>query len=423
MTRGRGPAVALVSAGLLAGSLTALVTPSVANAAPGAVAGSAEVTAALPPLGPGDWPNRRNKPPGAGVNEAETAITVANAPGLHIQTVKPSAFNAFGGQAGATGHGLLFFGRPGGGIRAEDQVSGALRWTSTVGSVSMSVGETAVYTVGAPLVGSGSGVYALDASTGHQLWHKALAGVTFATPPTLVGNQLLVSWQNNQGANGRALVTSYNAATGAKLWQTKLPDRFGPSQASAGGNVAAVTSEDGIVQTLNLTTGALRWSYDAGAEGGGTSQSRPVIRGNRLFIGLLVPGFKGFVGAFDLNTGAPLWTRTFDVQPFFDLVENDGVLYLAALGDGTVDDLFALSSDTGATIWSKATGADGSPTLANGVLFLPTFFGGTALKTYAAAAGASLGATSVDTPVSEPMVSHGKVYLLEQDGDLDVFTP
>ncbi len=421
--------------GLLA---AALVVPSSAGAATGLRAGSTSVAAALPPLGSGDWTGARNKVAGGGWNQAETTIGTANAASLHVARTYPGVDNSYGGQSGATGHGMFYAGRSGGGIVAYDEATGAVRWSATTGSMQLAVGDRAVFTVtgGDGLPGSGPGsITAYDAGTGARLWHKAIANVLNIAPPTLSGSRVLVAWNGQAGRLGPSYVASYDIATGRKMWQQKLPNVGGAgwpyrvSAVSAQDGVGVVTIADGSAAAFDLGSGALLWKLNVGGLTAGLTQSRPVIRDGLVYLALSYSGgSSGVVKALRLTTGVQSWSRDFVGGPFTGLTEAAGVLYLGLDVEGLpagTQDLYALRSADGGTIWSREIGSVGTPpTIANGVLYVSPVLGGTRLMTLAAATGATLGTVPLAfDDFGEAAISHGRVYVYEGNGPIAVLTP
>jgi outer membrane protein assembly factor BamB len=345
--------------------------------------------------------------------------------------------NSYGAQAGATGHGLFYAGRSGGGIAAYNESTGVRRWTAPVGSQLLAVGDSAVVTVtgGDGLPGSGSGsVTAYDAGTGARLWHKAIPDVLYMAPPTLSGSRVLVAWNGQVGALAPAYVASYDLATGRKVWQKKLPNTGGAdwpyrvSAVSAQDGVGVVTIAGGSAAAFDLGSGALRWKLNVGGLVAGLTQSRPVIRDGVVYLALIYGGSSGVVKALGLTTGAQVWSRDFVGQPYNGLAEADGVLYLGLDVEGMpagTPDLYALSSADGHSLWSREIGSVGvPPTIANGVLYVSPVLGANRLLTVSAATGATLGTVNLAfQDFAEAAISHGRVYVYEGNGPIDVLTP
>jgi outer membrane protein assembly factor BamB len=411
--------------GLLA---AALVLPSGTSLAAAGVApaGTAPSAAALPPLAPGDWTGSRNKAAGGGVNQAELSIRPQNAQALHIVNHIPSTATDASPQSGATGHGLLYAGLPGGGLGAYDLIGWTQKWSARLGSNLIAVDDNAVYTVAAgdSADSGGTGVAAYKPGTGAKIWRRSLPGIIEAAPPTLFGSTLYVTWaKRNKHGQATAWVTALKVTTGATIWQTQVPGGGLLSSLSASGNAGVMSVSNGVARSINLANGALGWA--TAREGDGNGMARPVIRGSTVYLGSIGNDLQGVVRALDLGTGAVQWSRRLTGPVFGSVVVSDGVVYAGASNSEHpgAPDLYALNADDGSVIWAVPSGVDASLSLANGVLFVPTFFGGNGMKSYDAATGAQLGQiTLADRQVNtEPMISHERVYLLQNDGQLDIF--
>lgn len=108
--------------------LTAVTGLPLASAAPPATS-ARPVASTQALLAPGDWGQYRNGAPSGGFNQAETTLSPATAKRLQVRRTM-AATTFFGGQAGATGHGLLYTSGPDGGIAAYDETTGASRWSA-----------------------------------------------------------------------------------------------------------------------------------------------------------------------------------------------------------------------------------------------------------------------------------------------------
>ena len=210
----------------------------------------------------------------------------------------------------------------------------------------------------APAVSSGYvyvtddyGLYALDASTGAQLW---------STYPSAVYSDPAI-------ADGRVYAQSlaFNASTGDLLWIH--PPGDGGSPAVSDGYV--YVGVDGVI-ALNASTGEKIWNYTTGRE----TRSSPAVAYGQVFIGT---GFDGEVVALNASTGAKIWNYTTGYGVNSSPAVAGDVVYIGS-DDGN---LYALNAFTGTKLWSfriqpllDEHGLDrhlyASPAIANGVIYM-----------------------------------------------------
>lgn len=389
----------------------AVVTSLALAGAPMASPSSALAAAAAPsPLTADDWTSFRNRAPSGGFNSAESVLSPATVAGLRLLSRTPTA-HAFQNrdQVGATGHGLFYRAAPRG-ITALDQATGATVWVAPLGSNAIALGGGAVYTVDQ----QGPWLLAYQATTGALLWQARLPGAA-TTSPTVVGSRVVVSVVQRFGRR-LGEVVSVSAATGAIVRRTQVDTPGAISHVAVRDGVAVVTGAEGRVVALDLASGTRLWSRRLTADIQFYAHS-PVIREGRVFV----THGQGFLQALDLRTGRRLWSHRLPSPVFTAPAAAGGLVYVAA-GDAGVPDLFAYDAETGALRWSRSAGTSASsPTVANGVLYVGTFHGGTALKAFDAATGSPLGVWPTPFPLSEPMVSGGKVYVYDVDDGVSVF--
>ena len=161
-------------------------------------------------------------------------------------------------------------------------------------------------------------LYALDASTGAEVWNASLGG-TSSTPA--VAGEIVIAGSSDG-------LHAYDAGTGILLWD--FPGaQVGVSPVVAGNLVYAATNErTGTVYAVDTRTGEEVWSYTLEAPGDGTFAafyaSSPAVSDGVLYIGaennrlyafgdggLPEPAFTGWSGTVMLTAG-----RTFTVTPF-----------------------------------------------------------------------------------------------------------
>lgn len=114
-------------------------------------------------------------------------------------------------------------------------------------------------------------VYALDRSTGCELWRFATHN-TLDTAPALSGGSLYF------GGRGRVLY-AVDAATGEELWRFGSEGRIETSPAAESGKV--VFGDDAeVVYGLDVSTGQLAWQTESSSR----VAAEPVISGDAVFL-------------------------------------------------------------------------------------------------------------------------------------------
>ncbi len=135
-----------------------------------------------------------------------------------------------------------------------------------------------------------------------------------------------------------------NPSTGAQVWvyPTELPLGHSPTVVDG---VAYVGSFDRRIHAINATTGAGIWT--SAIAGGGFDVS-PLVVDGRVVAG----NRDGTLYCFNASTGGTMWTFPTDLkQPIcFSCAYNNGVVYFAA------DDMYAYAVNitTGAQVWKSA---------------------------------------------------------------------
>ena len=406
----------------------AVLTPPAASAT-GPVVASLSASTSLPPLRAGDWLMYRDRDAHGGWNGSETLLSTSTAGSLVPIFAFPAAGAFIPEQLGAVGHGLLFAQGAGGGLSAFDAATGQVRWTAPSAGTEVALGGDVVYTVTA----AGT-IVVLDAATGRSRWQLTVPGdwVSFygqaLRPPTLVNGCLLVSGIQSYPVSPtvtwrRSVVDCFSVATRSLRWSTVVaaPDSTigAPSADSRG---VFVATDGHTVTALSLTTGAIRWQT-ASAVGSETStpMPSPVVRGDRVMVGFAGGSFR----AFNISTGQQVWSQqACPASPsaiFATAASANGVDYVTCenYSNTVAADLVAVSEADGHIIWSVRSNEDNSPpTVANGVVYVgTTATGSNGLAAYGAANGILLGSWTVRGPgghydsVTEPIVSHGRVYI------------
>lgn len=127
-----------------------------------------------------------------------------------------------------------------------------VKWSYTTGG---RVYSSPTVVNGVVYIGSNA-LYALNASTGAQLWSYTNTGGNVDPAPAVVNGIVYIGTQDHR-------VVALNATTGAVVWSYSTGDIVDSSPTVANG-VVYVGSEDSNVYALNASTGAALWSYSLG---------------------------------------------------------------------------------------------------------------------------------------------------------------
>lgn len=165
------------------------------------------------------------------------------------------------------------------------------------------------------------------------------------------------------------IVTAYDAVTGRQLWRydPQVPLRFGREACcdivtrglAAWDGQILVATLDGRLIALDAATGAVKWSVQTTDQTQGyTITGAPRVYNGRVIIGNggAENGVRGYVSAYDADTGAMLWRwHTVPGNPALGF-ENEAMERAAATwsgewwrkgGGGTAWDSFAFDPATG----------------------------------------------------------------------------
>jgi len=160
-------------------------------------------------------------------------------------------------------------------------------------------------------------LYALNATTGQQVWRYSATANPFSSPAVANG----IVYVGNVDGRVRAL----NAANGLLLWtfmSERTPVSIETCPAVADGTVY-VASDDGYLYALNAYNGFLLWKYDAG-------QYKPIESSPAVANGLVYFGsaFTGALYAVSTATGALSWYYPADICQYCSPAVTNGIVYV-----------------------------------------------------------------------------------------------
>jgi outer membrane protein assembly factor BamB len=149
-------------------------------------------------------------------------------------------------------------------------------------------------------------------------------------------------------------------ADGTQMWQQRLLPNGGPaddfaladeppqipqSSPTVAGGLAFVGGPNGLVQAVDIVTGARVWRYEVN----GLVAAAPTVAGDKVLVGEYLGGTR--FTAVEATTGMPLWSR--DLGGVWASPEHeDGRIYV-----GTVDGwMYVLNAADGETRWRWKAG-------------------------------------------------------------------
>jgi len=192
-------------------------------------------------------------------------------------------------------------------------------------------------------------VFAVDETTGVELWRHQTSGVLTAS--TYADGRVFFGLSDQAGG-----VICINASTGAEIWKQDLSPNFVKSSPLVHGGIVYAGVTDDYIRTFDAATGHYKWGYQTD----GPVYSSPAADGDLLFFG------SDDAKLYALNvsglTPVSLWNFT----------ANGAIRSTPAINGGRVffgsdnNKLYAVNKTTGELIWSWATSTT-SAKIQNGV--------------------------------------------------------
>jgi len=219
---------------------------------------------------------------------------------------------------------------------------------------------------------------------------------------------------------------AFDTIKGSVLWTYPSGSRILSSPTVTNG-VVYFGNDNGNLDALNAITGQLLWTITIPRDG---IDGSPIVANGVVYIGSVF----GNIYAFSAAKGKLLWTTRMSHYISSVPVVSNGVVYISFKLNGT---LAALNAKTGTLLWTGTVaygGTDGSPSVANGMVYTAAFstvspYDVTLYAFNALGCGnstcSSLWTAPVGSPggngVSSPAVSNGIVYFGSREGTLYAF--
>ena len=342
-----------------------------------------------------------------GNNPFENTLNVNNVGDLDTLWSKP--IGRTGGSAVVAG-GKIYVGSLAGKLNAFNSATGA-----AVAGFPVDVGAEIIYATpavgaGRVFIGSDNGkLHAFDALTGATVagFPKVLGGSIYSSPALALGNVYV-------GCNDGFLY-AFNATTGVPVagFPLNLTGLLYGSPTVIGKKVY-IGSSSGQLYSFDALTGAAISGF-------------PVVSGNAIYGTVAGSGLTGFFGSADaklygfrladgaIPAGFPVPTSgSISSSP----AVAGGKVFAGSDGAGEISAWFT----AGGLAWSQILGgsADGSPMVANGVVYTGTQH---RLFALSAATGAILwSADATQEGFTSPLVADGILYYPARDGNLYAFS-
>jgi outer membrane protein assembly factor BamB len=191
-------------------------------------------------------------------------------------------------------------------------------WVATLADVSsyplIADGRVYLLSRGSSAGWYGTQLYALDLATGATVWGPLdIPGTYFWSAHAFDGGRLFV-------VSYDAVLTAFDAATGAEAWSVTVPGGYAEAAPTATGGVVYVAAGS-MVSALAASDGRLLWSTYHWSVG----QSSPTVTTDGLFVSTPCA-----IEKLDLLSGTPIWTATAGCQGGIAKTTAfaDGALYL-----------------------------------------------------------------------------------------------
>ncbi len=353
-----------------------------------------------------EWRQFHAGPSRLGVS-TDTTLRRANVDGLEIVWSRAAGQTEEGvNSSPAVADGVVYVGSDDGRLYAFGAGAGRLLWSKRVGGGK--VRSSPAVANGVVFIGAdGGSLQARRTSNGRLLWERDLKG-RITAPPLVVDGRVFVGSRGGtffalKADTGRTIwkhytwsvwdaaayrdglvyvgsdkerVWAFNARTGRVRWETEVWGRVRSTPAVGPGRLFFGT-DMGRVYALDRLTGAKLWYAAATKSGTGFVRCAPAVAEGRVYVtvGMTTTPMDGMTKAFDVATGAYLWTGDMADYSTSSPAYANGLVWAGSFDH----QLYAYDADTGAKVWRSGwqyehgfftRGILSSPALAMGRVFV-----------------------------------------------------
>jgi outer membrane protein assembly factor BamB len=195
---------------------------------------------------------------------------------------------------------------------------------------------------------------ALDAATGHKLWETKVGTLAAASPALGLGQKLLflpiLSVHGHTPGGG--YMDALSMKTGHLVWSHPIPAGT-ESSPVAWGDAVYFGDQSGTVYSLNARTGHVNWTFHAsGAVKGG-----PALVGGTLYFG----DYAGRAYAVNASNGHQVWADSTSGTQFGfgsgNFYATPAVAFGRVYMGNTDGRVYSFAQRTGQLAWATSTGA------------------------------------------------------------------
>lgn len=336
---------------------------------------------------------------------------VAESGPLTNETLWSVYLHGFAISSPAVADGAVFIGTGSGIIYCFDEATGGEIWHYLTDSW---IGSSPAIVDGRVFIGSEDGsLYALNESTGELLWRFETEGAVYSSPLVIDSLILFGShdgklycltyegdllWTYNTWASEDSLTPiASNERRGGAIWSSPA---FYQGLIYFGG-------EDGIVYSLNLSSGVEVWVYKTS----GPIWSTPAVSGGVIYLG----SKDGSIYALNAFDGSFLWSFETNAS-----IYSSPTVYRNYIVFGSLDGyIYCLNATDGSLIWRFQTEGPiySSSAIAEGIVYIGSDDGH--LYSLKLSNGVLLWRLELGAPVStSPALADGNIYVASHDGYL-----
>lgn len=250
-------------------------------------------------------------------------------------------------------------------------------------------------------------IYAINGTNGQTIWVSDYSLGAGESSPTVVDNVIYVG-----SSSGNNNVYAINASTGAEIWHFSTSGSILSSPAVTN-KIVYVGSIDANLYALNATNGELIWNYTTGGE----VHSSPTLSNGIVYV----TSELGPIYALNASNGDLIWVNNKVEGCFSSPAIAKGIVYVGSCNSK----VFALNATTGDHIWNYTTesGVLSSPSVSDNLVFAGTWFEDGHFYVLNSTSGNLLWSYFVghNSIMASPAIVDGVVYITSCDGNIYAF--